>query len=39
MATKEFKSQKIDAIKAKIEKAQVAVITEYQGLTVEISLN
>lgn len=35
MATKEFKSQKIDAIKAKIEKAQVAVITEYQGLTVE----
>lgn len=35
MATKEFKSQKIDAIKAKIEKAQVAVITEYQGLSVE----
>lgn len=35
MATKEFKSQKIDAIKAKIEKAQVAVITEYKGLTVE----
>ena len=35
MATKAFKAEKIDAIKAKIEKAQVAVITEYQGLTVE----
>lgn len=35
MATKAFKSQKIDEIKAKIEKAQVAVITEYKGLTVE----
>ena len=35
MATKAFKTEKIDAIKAKIEKAQVAVITEYQGLTVE----
>lgn len=35
MATKAFKSEKIDAIKAKIEKAQVAVITEYAGLTVE----
>jgi len=35
MATKAFKSEKIDAIKEKIEKAQVAVITEYQGLTVE----
>lgn len=35
MATKAFKSEKIDAIKSKIEKAQVAVITEYQGLTVE----
>ena len=35
MATKEFKSQKIDAIKAKIEKAQVAIVTEYQGFTVE----
>jgi len=35
MATKQFKSDKIDAIKAKIEKAQVAVITEYKGLTVE----
>lgn len=35
MSTKEFKSQKIDEIKSKIEKAQVAVITEYKGLTVE----
>lgn len=35
MATKQFKSEKVNAIKAKIEKAQVAVITEYQGLTVE----
>ena len=35
MATKAFKSEKIDAIKAKIDKAQVAVITEYQGMTVE----
>ena len=35
MATKAFKSEKIDPIKAKIDKAQVAVITEYQGLTVE----
>ena len=35
MATKAFKSEKIDAIKAKIEKAQVAIITEYQGLSVE----
>ncbi len=35
MATKAFKTEKIDAIKSKIEKAQVAVITEYQGLTVE----
>lgn len=35
MATKAFKSEKIDAIKAKVEKAQVAVITEYKGLSVE----
>ena len=35
MATKEFKSEKIDAIKAKIEKAQVAIVTEYKGLSVE----
>ena len=35
MATKAFKSEKIDAIKAKIEKAQVALVTEYKGLSVE----
>ena len=35
MATKEFKSEKIDAIKANIDKAQVAIITEYKGLSVE----
>lgn len=35
MATKAFKSEKIDAIKANIEKAQVAIITEYSGLSVE----
>ena len=35
MATKAFKSEKIDAIKAKVEKAQVAVITEYKGYSVE----
>ena len=35
MATKAFKTDKIDAIKAKIEKAQVAIVTEYKGYTVE----
>ncbi len=35
MATKAFKSDKIDEIKAKAEKAQVAVLTEYKGYTVE----
>jgi len=35
MATKAFKSEKIDAIKAKVEKAQVALITEYKGFSVE----
>jgi len=35
MSTKAFKSKKIDEIKSKIEKAQVAIITEYKGLTVE----
>ena len=35
MSTKAFKSEKIDAIKSKIEKAQVAILTEYKGLTVE----
>ena len=35
MSTKAFKSEKIDAIKSKIEKAQVAIITEYKGFSVE----
>lgn len=35
MSTKAFKSEKIDEIKSKIEKAQVAVITDYKGLSVE----
>lgn len=34
MATKAFKSGKVDAIKAKLEKAQVAIVTEYKGLSV-----
>ena len=35
MSTKAFKSEKIDEIKSKIEKAQVAIITEYKGFSVE----
>ena len=35
MSTKAFKTEKIDAIKSKIDKAQVAVVTEYKGLSVE----
>lgn len=35
MATKAFKSEKIDVIKEKAEKAQVAILTEYKGYTVE----
>lgn len=35
MSTKAFKSEKIDAMKAKFEKAQVAVVTEYKGYSVE----
>ncbi len=35
MATKAFKSEKIDALKGKLEKAQVAVVTEYKGYSVE----
>ncbi len=35
MATKAFKSEKIDVIKAKAEKAQVAILTEYKGYSVE----
>ena len=35
MATKEFKQAKIDAMKEKLAKAKVAVLTEYRGLSVE----
>ena len=35
MSTKAFKSEKIAQIKEKIEKAQVAIITDYKGLSVE----
>lgn len=35
MATKAFKENKINEIKAQIEKAQVAIVTEYKGLSVE----
>ena len=35
MATKAFKADKINAIKAQLEKAKVAIVTEYRGLSVE----
>ena len=35
MATKAFKSEKIDEIKSKVEKAQVAILAEYKGYSVE----
>lgn len=35
MSTKAFKSEKIAQIKEKVEKAQVAIITEYKGMSVE----
>lgn len=35
MATKAFKENKIETIKAQLEKAQVAIVTEYRGLSVE----
>ena len=35
MATKAFKQGKADSIKEKMEKAQVAIVTEYKGMTVE----
>ena len=35
MATKAFKTEKIDVFKAKAEKAQVAILTEYKGYSVE----
>ena len=35
MATKAFKQEKIEAIKEKVSKAKVAVVTEYRGMSVE----
>ena len=35
MSTKAFKSDKIAHIKEKVDKAQVAIVTEYKGMTVE----
>jgi len=35
MATKEFKSQKIDHYKKQFENAKVAVVADYRGLSVE----
>jgi len=35
MSTKAFKEDKISQIKEKIDKAQVAIVTEYKGYTVE----
>ena len=35
MSTKAFKTDKVAQIKSKIDKAQVAIVSEYKGLTVE----
>ena len=35
MSTKAFKQDKVSQIKEKIDKAQVAIVTDYKGLTVE----
>lgn len=35
MATKAFKQDKIEAIKAKVGKAKVAIVTDYKGLSVD----
>ncbi len=35
MSTKAFKEDKVALIKEKIDKAQVAIVTEYKGMTVE----
>lgn len=35
MATKAFKENKIESIKEKLSKAQVAIVTEYKGLSVD----
>ena len=39
MATKAFKQDKIEAIKEKLEKAQVAIVTEYKGFSVDEIMN
>lgn len=39
MATKAFKKDKIEAIKEKLKKAQVAIVTEYKGFSVEEIMN
>lgn len=39
MATKAFKQEKIEEIKAKLEKAQVAIVTEYKGFSVDEIMN
>lgn len=39
MATKAFKQDKIEAIKEKLQKAQVAIVTEYKGFSVEEIMN
>ena len=35
MSTKAFKDEKIEKIKEKVDKAQVVILTDYKGLTVE----
>ena len=35
MSTKAFKEEKIAKIKENVDKAQVAIVTEYRGFTVE----
>lgn len=35
MATKAFKTNKIESLKEKLSKAQVAIVTEYRGFSVE----
>ena len=35
MSTKAFKAEKISQMKEKIEKAKVAIVTDYKGLSVE----
>ena len=39
MATKAFKEDKIKSIKEKLERAQVAIVTEYKGLSVDEIMN